>query len=273
MTPRLLVIVGPTASGKTALAIQAAEQFDGEIICADSRTIYRGMDVGTAKPTQEERQRVPHFGLDLVEPGTRYTVADFQRYSREKIREIQQRGKLPIVVGGTGLYVDAVVYEYEFGKGDAGGQDNNCCNKNNKSHKQGASSLAQKTIGPISTVTCVKSKHDQNGKTIIVGLATKKHILAKRIALRAEQIFSNKVVEEATYIGNTYGWESAAMTGNVYPIVRQYDQGTLALEAATELLCVRDRQLAKRQMTWFRANPDIVWCESKEAMQLIAHLL
>ena len=113
--PPLVVIVGPTASGKTAVAIELAGRFDGEIICADSRTIYKGMDVGTAKPSAKEQAAVPHWGLDLVEPGERFTAADFQRYAVAKIAEFRARGRVPFLVGGTGLYVDAVLFGYEFG--------------------------------------------------------------------------------------------------------------------------------------------------------------
>src|SRR5690606_10027818 len=102
----LVVIVGPTASGKSATAMCVAKEFNGEIICADSRTIYRGMDIGTAKPSKQDRTEVPHWGLDLVEPGELFTAADFKYYAQQKIAEIRARGRLPIVVGGTGLYVD-----------------------------------------------------------------------------------------------------------------------------------------------------------------------
>ena len=117
----ILVIIGPTGSGKTGLAIDVAlelqrrERFSGcEIISADSRAIYKGMDIGTAKPTREEMCGVPHWGIDLVEPDERFTVVDFCEYARQKIAEIRKRGHLPIIAGGTGLYVDALVYDYQF---------------------------------------------------------------------------------------------------------------------------------------------------------------
>ena len=110
----LVVITGPTASGKTGLALELAKKYDGEIICADSRTIYRGMDIGTAKPTTIERATVPHHGLDLVEPGERFTAHDFQRIANEAIGDIRKRGHVPFLVGGTGLYIDAVVREYQW---------------------------------------------------------------------------------------------------------------------------------------------------------------
>ena len=100
----LVVIVGPTASGKSTLAIELAEQYGGEIICADSRTIYTGMDIGTAKPSAEDQARVPHWGLDLVQPGEPFSAADFKVYAEQKIADIRSRGRIPFLVGGTGLY-------------------------------------------------------------------------------------------------------------------------------------------------------------------------
>ena len=119
---RILVIIGPTGSGKTGLAIDVALELArlrgvdvaAEVISADSRAIYKGMDIGTAKPTREEMQGVPHWGIDLVEPDERFTVVDFCDYARQKIAEIRKRGHLPIIAGGTGLYVDALVYDYHF---------------------------------------------------------------------------------------------------------------------------------------------------------------
>jgi tRNA dimethylallyltransferase len=118
MEAPLIVIVGPTASGKSALAMQLAERFGGEIICADSRTVYKGMDIGTAKPSAEDQARVPHHGLDLVEPGERFSAVDFKNYATQTIADIRARGKIPFLVGGTGLYVDAVIFDYHFGQAD-----------------------------------------------------------------------------------------------------------------------------------------------------------
>ena len=111
----LIVITGPTASGKTSLAIKLAKLFGGEIISADSRAIYKDINIASAKPTIEERDGVPHWGFDLVEPGERFTAADFKEYAYSKIEDILSRGKIPFLVGGTGLYIDAVLYDYEFG--------------------------------------------------------------------------------------------------------------------------------------------------------------
>ena len=111
----LIVIIGPTASGKTSLAIRLAKKYRGEIICADSRTVYRGMNIGTAKPSLEEQQGVSHWGLDLVDPGDSFSVSQFKDYARQKIKEIRSRGNIPFLVGGTGLYIDSVIFDFQFG--------------------------------------------------------------------------------------------------------------------------------------------------------------
>lgn len=270
----LIVIVGPTASGKTGLAVEFAEELGGEIICADSRTIYRGMDIGTAKPTLVERQRVPHWGLDLIEPGQPFSVADFKRYATGKIADIRARGKIPFLVGGSGLYVDAVIFDYQFGDKSTTEQrdyleamslselhsyckSNNIPLPENKMNKryvvraierQGRSS--QRRSAPIST-------------SIIVGIATETAMLKTRIADRSEQIFTNGVVEEAMILGKKYGWKNEAMTGNVYPLVHDYVKGMIDEVKLIEKFEVLDRQLVKRQLTWFRRNPYIVW-ETRE---------
>lgn len=110
----LIVITGPTASGKSGLALELAEELNGEIICADSRTIYKGMDIGTAKPTLAEQKRVRHWLIDMVEPGERFTAADFQKHALTAIDDIRLRSKIPFLVGGSGLYIDAVILGFNF---------------------------------------------------------------------------------------------------------------------------------------------------------------
>jgi len=280
----LVVIVGPTASGKTGLAIDVARQFGGEIICADSRTIYKGMNIGTAKPTAEERQAVPHWGLDLVEPGEQFSAADFKRYATEKIREIRSRGKVPLLVGGSGLYIDAVLFDYEFGApSDARerakldemsiDQLQEYCTKNNiplpeneNNKRYVIRAIEQKNINTKRRTTPIDD-------CIIVGITTDRDVLRARIKDRIEQIFDDGVVEEATLLGKKYGWESEAMTGNVYRIVRSYLQGSLSLAQSIEKNTTLDWRLAKRQLTWFRRNRFIHWVELPEAKNyLFAHL-
>jgi tRNA dimethylallyltransferase len=280
----LVVIVGPTASGKTALAIELAERFDGEIICADSRTIYKYMDIGTAKPTRDEQARVPHWGLDLVEPGERFTAVDFKQYAEQKIIEIRARGRIPFIVGGTGLYVDAVIFDYQFG-GEVNSeqrqqlekmtleqlniyfQENNINLPENKLNKR-------YVIRAIEQNGQLTSRNEQPISTsIIVGIATYRELLRTRIAQRIEQLFEDGVVAEASMLGKKYGWESAAMTGNIYPLIHAYLDQQLTLTELKVKSTTIDWRLAKRQLTWLRRNPHIHWASLDEARAFLADQL
>jgi len=280
----LVVIVGPTASGKTSLAIDIANRYDGEIICADSRTIYKGMDIGTAKPSQSEQQIVPHWGLDLVEPGQYYSAADFKQYANKKIDEIRSRGRIPILVGGTGLYIDAVIFDYQFGPPidenfraflDEMSLDelHVYCdahkitlpeNKNNKRY-------VIRAIERNNTLPGRRSTPLEN--TIVVGITTDKVLLQNRIADRAEQIFDDGVVKEAIKLGNNYGWNNAAMTSNVYPIIHQYINKLISLEDAKLRSRTLDWQLAKRQLTWLKRNKFVQWFSLDEASEYLCSQL
>jgi tRNA dimethylallyltransferase len=236
----LVVITGPTASGKTGLAIELAQRFNGEIICADSRTIYKGMDIGTAKPTIAERAAIPHWGLDLVEPGQPFSVADFKTYADQKIYEIRARGHVPFLVGGTGLYVDAVLFDYQFGPAADPTQRAwleslslealyDYCEKNNiklpendKNKRYVIRAIERGSMPP-------QRKSSPISISIIVGIATDRDVLRARIAQRSEQLFENGVVEEATLLGEKYGWNNAAMSGNIYPLIHDYLSGRRTL--------------------------------------------
>lgn len=286
MEPRLplVVIVGPTASGKTSLAVKLARTYGGEIICADSRTIYKGMSIGTAKPNQSEQAGVPHWGLDLVEPGMHFTAADFKAYAVQKIAEIRARGRIPFLVGGTGLYVDAVVFDYQFG-----GESNperrlqleamtiedlhKYCTKNNIMLPENTQNKRY-VIRAIETNGFKKQRQDAPLSTsIIVGIATERDTLRTQINERAEQLFDDGVVEEAIMLGRKYGWESEAMTGNIYPLVRRYLDGGLAMDDVKDIFKTLDWRLAKRQMTWLRRNPYIEWKSLIEAEQYLSDKL
>ncbi|HMI09369.1 MAG TPA: tRNA (adenosine(37)-N6)-dimethylallyltransferase MiaA [Candidatus Saccharimonadales bacterium] len=280
----LVVIAGPTASGKTSLAINLAKKFNGEIICADSRTIYKGMDIGTAKPSLDERQGISHWGLDLVEPGDRFTAADFKQYAEQKIEEIRSRGHTPFLVGGTGLYIDSVLFDYQFG----GEVDQELraqlekmsieelheyCFKNsvilpeNKLNKRYVIRVIErKSISE-------KSKNAPRGDSIIVGIATEKEQLRTQIAARTEQLFEDGVVEEATRLGKKYGWDSEASSGNIYPIAKRYLEKELTLAEAKEKNTTADWRLAKRQLTWLRRNPYIKWYSLTGANTYLSNLL
>lgn len=278
--PPLVVIVGPTASGKTTLAIELAEQFGGEIICADSRTIFKGMDIGTAKPTLEERQIVPHWGLDLVEPNERFTVADFQQYAVDKIADIRHRGKIPFLVGGTGLYVDAVILDYQFGP-DADlttrqqfaemslSELQEYCNKNDIKLPENSSNKRYVIRSIEQNMINNRRRDIPISNSIIVGIATEREILRAKIERRIEQLFASGVVEEAKILGNKYGWNSEAMTANIYRLIYQYEIGEISYDELQRQAETKDWQLAKRQLTWLKRNKSITWLSLDDASSFL----
>lgn len=272
----LVVIVGPTASGKTGLAIEIAKKFDGEIICADSRTVYKGMNIATAKPTMLERQGVPHFGLDLVEPNEPFSAADFKKYADSTITAIRKKGKIPILVGGTGLYIDAVLLNYSFG---------DTIDKKLRYELQHKSleelylycaehqiNLPENYKNKRYVIRAIENKdrkitkrNEPVYKNIIVGITTEKIMLRKRISDRIEQQLKNGVVDEARLLGEKYGWENEAMKANMYPLLRKYIQKDITIDMLKANIVSVDWRLAKRQMTWFRRNKFIHWMDLDEA--------
>lgn len=274
--PPLVVIVGPTASGKTALAIRVAKECGGEIISADSRAIYKGLSIGTAKPTLDEQSIVPHWGIDLVRPDERFTAADFRDYANKKIREIRDKGKMPILVGGTGLYINAVIYDYEF---PAAGNDTEkraqlyeknleelheyCISNNiklpeNKLNKRYVVNAILRNGSPP------KRKYTLGASTIVVGIATENSTLRDRITQRANDIIRPEVLQEASAAAEQFGWECEAMTGNIYPLIRQYNEGYLTKNELEERFIAKDWHLAKRQRLWFQRDKHIHWDGSDE---------
>jgi tRNA dimethylallyltransferase len=266
----IVVIVGPTASGKTGLAIEIAKQYSGEIICADSRTVYKGMDIGTAKPTIVEMHGVPHWGLDLVSPNEYFSAADFKKYANEKIIEIKERGHVPILVGGTGLYIDAVLFDYQFGSPVNriirlelqrmsveelqhycySHQVNLPENDKNKRYLIRAIDNKNQTIS---------RKKEPIYKNIIVGITTDKNVLQERISSRIEQLLKNGVVSEAIMLGKKYGWQIESMKSNIYPFIHSYVQNEMTMDELISRVVIADWHLAKRQITWFKRNKFIHW--------------
>ena len=280
----LIVIIGPTASGKTSLAIQLAKKYRGEIICADSRTVYRGMNIGTAKPSLSERQRVSHWGLDLVDPGDSFSVSQFKDYARQKIKEIRSRGNIPFLVGGTGLYIDSVIFDFQFG---------------GKSSREKRANLQEMTISELQRYC---ANHDvvlpENSKnkrylvraieradkkpsgletplnnTIIVGITTDKQLLKQRITDRAKKMFKDGVVEETIELANSAGWCNEAMTGNVYPVIKKLIDKEIDEDQTIREFIVSDVNLVKRQLTWFRRNPFIEWGDIRSCEQYLSRIL
>lgn len=240
----LVVIVGPTASGKTALAINLAKKFNSEIIAADSRTIYKGMDIGTAMPTLTERQEAPHHLLNLIEPSSRFTAAEFKRLAGTTADLIHEQGKLPIIVGGTGLYIDAYLYDYSFSSSNEGGKDG---------------SSARSSLRP---------------STLLIGINIERPILKQRIAGRVDEMIANGLVDEVRQLLSQYGADAPGLKDAGYQAVIQHIDGKIDFNEMQRLLIKSHLSLAKRQMTWFRRNQDINWISrNDEAEQLVSDFL
>lgn len=248
----LIVIVGPTASGKSALGMELAKKFNGEIICADSRTVYKKLDIGTAKPTKADQEAVPHHLLDVVSPDEPFTVADFQQLANKAIENILKKNKVPIMVGGSGLYVDAVLYNYGFSK------------EGTPRDKQNPRHLSK---------DAPSSKQELRPDTLIIGLSVERDVLKQRITKRVDSMLEQGLLEEVEWLMKTYP-KSKAMLAPGYKAFSEHINGRIKLQEAKELFIRNDYQLAKRQMTWFKRNKSIHWLtQQRQAVELVATFL
>ena len=272
----IVAVVGQTASGKTSLAVDIAKKFNGEIVCADSRTIYKGMDIGTAKPTMLQQQGITHYCLNIINPNQNYSVAQFKKDSLRAIDIIYSKGKVPIIVGGSGLYIDAVLYDYEFDKNDIRTIDRTLDLK--KLQK-----IALKLELKPSEQTMKNKQHllrfiERDGQpgtkkpteALILGLKLDKNILDQRINVRVNQMFDNGLVDEAKKLEKKWGRHATAFQTPGYGPIISYTQGECSIEEAKHKFIQNDKNLAKKQMTWFKRNKDIIWISNiLEAEQLI----
>lgn len=300
---KLLVIVGPTAVGKTDIAILLAKRLNGEIISADSMQIYRGMDIGTAKPTLEEQAGIPHHLLDIVDPGQPFSVADYQTQARQKIEEIAARGRLPILAGGTGLYVRAVIDPYNFIPADTDWDLR--ARLRRQAQEAGLAALYQwlSEIDPIAaerihanderriiralevyqtTGQPLSFWEQQTDKQplydlIMIGLNRPRAELYERINQRVDLMLEQGLLAEAQ------GLMAAGLDENFiasqaigYKEFFAYLRGKESLAEATEKLKQGTRRYAKRQLTWFRADKRVQWAEvgrDRTAVELVNEIL
>lgn len=239
----LIAIVGETASGKSALALELAKRFNGEIICADSRTVYKNMDIGTAKPSATEQKQVKHYLLDMVEPGERFTVADFKEQANAAIHDISNRGKLPIMVGGSGLYINSILFDYQFS------QSNAERDPENPRHLRKSEAPKQQTL---------------RENTLVLGLQVERAKLEERIKNRVEAMVDEGFETEVKQLADKYGWDNQAMLAPGYKAFRDYLEGAITLEGAKAHFVRADMQLAKRQRTWFKRNKSIQWLDNAD---------
>jgi len=303
--PLLVAILGPTASGKSALAVTLAQRFDREIVSCDSVAVYRYFEIGTAKPSQQQRALVPHHLLDVAEPGEPFTAGEYSRRARAVIQEITKRGKLPIIVGGTGLYLRALL-EGLFPGPERSEELRERLRA--RVEQRGSAHLhrilqrldpraagkihandAAKLIRAIEVCLASRSRMTElwqqrdplRGYRILrIGLSPDRQMLYERINARAQQMFDHGLVEETKALVDRYGGRknATALDSLGYRQAGQFLRGELSREQAIAAAQQGHRNYAKRQMTWFRREPEVHWVDGfgdeteveKEAAELIA---
>jgi tRNA dimethylallyltransferase len=302
---KLIVILGPTASGKTDAGIAVARAVDGEVICADSRTIYRGMDIGTAKPEGSREwgvgsileldrpllvEGIPHWGLDLADPDEVFTVSEFQAYADKKIAEIASRGKMPILVGGTGLYIRALIDRPTFAevppnpnfraevatKSDAELFDEIAeldpdaaatIDEKNRRRLERALEILRGTGKPLAES---RSWGEKIYEPIMIGMSVPRETLYDRLDTRVDIMVAKGLVDEVRALRAKYGSEAPGMTGIGYRQICEFLDAKSTLSNAITRIKIDTRHYAKRQETWFKHDSRITWVTSaKEAVSVV----
>lgn len=270
----VVVILGQTASGKSALALKMAAKYAGDILAADSRTIYKGMDIGTAKPSAQDRQAIPHYGLDLVTPDQTFSAAEFKEYAKNVVTKTHAEGRVPLIVGGTGLYIDGYVYDFEFaGEADpALRQELESLDLNELQERASQLGIDETDSSWLNSRHLARAierggvntnRKPKPKNVLIVGLKVSKEELDERIKTRVDTMFAGGLVQEVQNLINTYGEDAPGLLAPGYKEVKEHIKSGLSLDETKEQVARGHRRLAKRQNTWFKRNPDIVWCENE----------
>ncbi len=282
---KIIAITGPSSSGKTALSVSLAKELNGEIISVDSRQIYKGLDIGSAKPTMEERDGIPHYMMDIIEVTESFTVADFCDGAKELIADIISRSKVPILAGGTGLYFRTLLQDFDLPR--VAPNEELRAELNEKNTQELYNMLLQKdyeiaqkihfnnkvkivralevciTLGiPMSKV---QKKKESNYNTLWFGLNTDdREFLYDRINRRVDIMLEQGLVNEAKGLFDKYGENNILMNTIGYQELYPYFNDEVEFNSAIELLKQNTRRYAKRQISWFNANKDINWFNIKE---------
>jgi len=288
MPPKILVICGPTASGKSDLALELARRLDGEIVNADSMQLYRGMDIGTAKPTPEQRAEIPHHLIDVADPDQPFSAADFAGAAEAAIRGICSRGKRTIVAGGTGLYIRALLKGLVDSPGDGGEIRQGLREEARKRGNQAmweelrrvdpqiaerihpnnlvrilrALEVFRLTGTPLSRYQQEHGFSGQPYRSMQIGIRVERPLLYSRIDERVNRMLEQGLLQEVQQLLDAgYGPESKAMRAIGYKEMTAYLAGEYSLDEAIRLIKRDTRHYAKRQMTWFNTDKDILWLE------------
>lgn len=285
MKEMIIAVVGPTAVGKSALSVEIAKAFDGEVISGDSMQVYKGMDIGTAKMAEDEMQGIPHHMIDIKKPSDTFSVADFKHTVEEKINAITERGRIPIIAGGSGLYIQAVLYDYTF----SGHPKDPCVALQLKARLQekGGRRLYEelKAIDPIQAAKIHPNNHrriiramevyESTGETVterekqtntepvynafLIGLSMDRELLYEQIDNRVDQMIESGLIEEAKMFYDLGFGNTQAMKAIGYKEFIPYFQEKQSLEEVIQSLKQHSRRYAKRQYTWFRNKLPVDW--------------
>ena len=295
MKPKVVVIVGPTASGKTAVSIELAKRINGEIISADSMQVYKYMDIGTAKPSEEEKDGIKHYLLDVVMPNETFNVAKYKVMAEEAIEEILAKGKTPIIVGGTGLYVNTLVNGIEFLDIEGDIEYRNALIK--RGYEEGAEVLHRelekvdpiaasnidannirrvaraleiyKVTGKTKTQLDIESQKEVKYDYAMFGIERNREELYNRINLRVDLMLEAGLIEEVRNITEKFKISGTAIQGLGYKEVIEYLEEKITYEEMIENLKLETRHYAKRQLTWFRRDKRIEWINPQNAVERI----
>lgn len=282
---KLIVLIGPTAVGKTKLSIELAKKYNGEIISGDSMQIYKGMDIGTAKITNVEMDGIPHYLIDIKNPDESFSVAEFQQLVRQRIAEIQGRGKLPIIVGGTGLYIQSVIYDYQFAEAPSDKAFRN--NLERRTKIEGKETIYQellrvdpeagekihpnnvrRVIRALEIFHCTgktMTEYQQHQipnllyNTALIGLTMDREELYKRINHRVDEMMSQGLLDEVKRLHASGLRDCQSIQAIGYKELYRYLDGSITLKDAIEELKRNSRRYAKRQLTWFRNKMNVEW--------------
>lgn len=290
----VIVIGGPTASGKTGLSVELAKRINGQIVSADSMQIYKEMDIGTAKVTKEEMQGIKHYMIDIVSPDKRYSVAEFKVDAENAIEEIIRNGYTPIVVGGTGLYINSLIYninypDLEFDKEYREYLEEKVQTEGLEKLYEQAKKIDEEAVAKISPndkkrILRILEIYNRTGKTKtelerisreeppkynykVYAINYERSKLYDRINLRVDKMLEEGLVQEVRNIKEKYKEFPTAMQGLGYKEVVQYLENRCTYNEMVEKIKQESRRYAKRQITWFKAIKDIVWLDAEEGTQ------
>lgn len=293
--PKIIVICGPTGSGKTKLSIELAKKINGEIISADSMQIYKDMNIGTAKVSFEEMQGIKHYLIDIVSPDKRYSVADFKKDANFAIEKILEKNKIPIIVGGTGLYVDSLVNGIEYNEiktdleyrkkleeiaqkeglkkiyNEALKIDKEATEKISPNDKKRIFRVLElyKSTGKTKTEIEIESrKNEVKYDFFIFGITMDRQILYNRINSRVDKMIEEGLINEVKNLLEKYKKFPTAMQGLGYKEVKEYLEGNCTKEEMIEKVKMETRRYAKRQITWFKRNKNIIWLNMQDSNML-----